>query len=95
MKTENERQAYFVGGGLGSLAGAAYLIRDGKFPGKDIHILEGLPILGGSNDGSGTSQNGFLCRGGRMLNEETYENFWELFHSIPSLSLIHIFSCAR
>ena len=85
MKTEKRKQAYFVGGGLGSLAGASYLIRDGGFSGKDIHILEGLPVIGGSNDGSGTPQKGFLCRGGRMLNEETYENFWELFRSIPSL----------
>lgn len=79
------RQAYFVGGGLGSLAGAAYLIRDANFPGNQIHIYEGMKILGGSNDGAGTSEQGFVCRGGRMLNEETYENFWELFRDIPSL----------
>ena len=30
-------------------------------------------------------ETGFICRGGRMLNEETYENFWELFSTIPSL----------
>lgn len=86
-KAENgtEGKAYFVGGGLGSLAGAAYLIRDCKMPGKQITIFEGMPILGGSNDGIGTPEKGFVCRGGRMLNEETYENFWELFRSIPSL----------
>ncbi|MFT4005937.1 MAG: oleate hydratase [Lacrimispora sp.] len=80
-----EGKAYFVGGGLGSMAGAAYLIRDCKMPGKQITIFEGMPILGGSNDGIGTPEKGFVCRGGRMLNEETYENFWELFRSIPSL----------
>jgi oleate hydratase len=79
-------KAYFVGGGLGSLAGAAYLIRDCKMPGNQITIFEGMPIFGGSNDGIGTPEKGFICRGGRMLNEETYENFWELFRSIPSLS---------
>lgn len=78
-------QAYFIGGGLASLAGAAYLIRDCHFKGENIHILEGIHLLGGSNDGSGTIEGGFVCRGGRMLNEETYENFWELFSSIPSL----------
>lgn len=81
------REVYFVGGGLASLAGAAYLIRDCKMPGKQIHIIEGMHILGGSNDGAGDVQNGFICRGGRMLNEETYENFWELFSSIPSLDM--------
>jgi oleate hydratase len=84
-KNYGEKQVYFVGGGLASLAGAAYLIRDCDFKGENIHILEGLPILGGSNDGIGTPEKGFVCRGGRMLNEETYENFWELFASIPSL----------
>lgn len=79
------QKAYFVGGGLASLAGAAYLIRDCKFPGDQIIIYEGMHILGGSNDGTGTPEHGFVCRGGRMLNEETYENFWELFSTIPSL----------
>ncbi len=82
------KQVYFVGGGLASLAGAAYLVRDCNFKGENIHIIEGMQILGGSNDGAGDVQNGFLCRGGRMLNEETYENFWELFSSIPSLDMV-------
>ncbi|EHE97251.1 hypothetical protein HMPREF9469_03906 [ [[Clostridium] citroniae WAL-17108] len=79
------RKAYLVGGGLATMAAAAYLVRDCKFPGKQITIYEGMHILGGSNDGIGTPEKGFVCRGGRMLNEETYENFWELFDSIPSL----------
>jgi oleate hydratase len=79
------RQVYFVGGGLASLAGAVYLIRDCDFPGKSIHILESLPILGGSNDGAGDRGKGYIVRGGRMLNDETYENTWELLSTIPSL----------
>lgn len=84
---DEERQVYFVGGGLASLAGAAYLLRDCNFKGENIHIIEGLKVLGGSNDGAGDPVNGFVCRGGRMLNEETYENFWELFSTIPSLDM--------
>lgn len=84
QEIESMGNAYFVGGGLASMAGAAYLIRDCGMPGNHIHIYEGMNILGGSNDGAGDRQ-GFVCRGGRMLNEETYENFWELFSSIPSL----------
>ena len=88
IPTNNEdKQVYFIGGGLASLAGAAYLVRDCNFKGENIHIIEGMNILGGSNDGAGDAANGFVCRGGRMLNEETYENFWELFSSIPSLDL--------
>lgn len=84
-KNHYGKEVYFVGGGLASLAGAAYLIRDCNMPGENIHILEGMHILGGSNDGGGDVRNGFIARGGRMLNEETYENFWELFSNIPSL----------
>ncbi|MTI49526.1 MAG: oleate hydratase [Firmicutes bacterium] len=79
------KHVYFVGGGIASLAGAAYLVRDCGLDGKNIHVLESMDILGGSNDGIGDKGSGFVCRGGRMLNEETYENFWELFSSIPSI----------
>lgn len=59
---ENDgRQAYFVGGGLASLAGAAYLIRDCNFKGENIHIIEGLNILGGSNDGAGRCYKWIYC----------------------------------
>lgn len=80
-----DKQVYLIGGGIATMAAAAYLIRDANFNGKNIHVIEGMKILGGSNDGIGTNEKGFVARGGRMLNEETYENFWELFASIPSL----------
>jgi len=35
----NNRKAYFVGSGIASLAGAAFLIRDGLIPGNNIHIF--------------------------------------------------------
>ena len=66
-ENKENKQVYFVGGGLASLAGAAYLIRDCNFKGENIHIIEGLRILGGSNDGAGNNEEGFVCRGGRML----------------------------
>ena len=49
-----KRKAYLVGGGIGSLAAAAYLIRDGHVPGKNIYVLEELLLFGGSMDGIGT-----------------------------------------
>ncbi|WP_025695609.1 oleate hydratase [Paenibacillus durus] len=79
------KQVYFVGGGIASLAGAAFLIRDCGFPGSGIHIIEEMSILGGSNDGAGSEEHGYVIRGGRMLNDETYENLWDLLMSIPSL----------
>ena len=43
----DEKSAYFVGGGLASLAGAAFLIRDGQMPGDRITVLEASRIGGG------------------------------------------------
>ncbi|KJR49237.1 putative antigen [Desulfosporosinus sp. I2] len=87
MKKDYEtKHVYFIGGGLASLAGAVYLIRDCDFPGNNIHILEEMKIVGGSNDGSGNSEQGYVIRGGRMLNDEAYENTWELLSTIPSLN---------
>ncbi len=85
QKRKDNHQFYFIGGGLGSLTGAAYLLRDCGFEGKNIHIIEALPIAGGSNDACGDAMKGWVQRGERMLNRQTYENFWDIFSSIPSL----------
>ena len=55
-----DKQVYLVGGGLASMAAAAYLVRDANFDGHNIHILESMDVLGGSNDGAGSVQQGFL-----------------------------------
>jgi oleate hydratase len=46
-------KAYRVGAGIGSLAAAAFMIRDGKIPGTDISVLEAAAVLGGSLDAAG------------------------------------------
>lgn len=79
-------QAYMVGGGIGSLAAAAFLIRDGKIPGGNISILEAAPVLGGSLDGAGDATRGYSMRGGRMVTTANYECTWDLYKSIPSLT---------
>ena len=38
-------KAYLVGGGIGSLAAAAFMIRDGSLPGGNISILEASPLM--------------------------------------------------
>ena len=80
------RKAYFVGGGIGSLAGAAFLIRDGGMAGSQIAILEAGSVMGGSLDGAGDAERGYSMRGGRMLTSDNYECTWDLFKSIPSLT---------
>lgn len=79
-------KAWLIGGGVGSLAAAAFLIRDGAVPGENITILEALPLMGGSLDGAGDPAKGYSLRGGRMLTTDNYECTWDLFRSIPSLT---------
>jgi oleate hydratase len=74
-----------VGGGIGALAAAAFLIRDGHLSGQNIHILESGDVLGGSLDGSGDAELGYSMRGGRMFTTENYECTWALFETIPSI----------
>ncbi|MGA5822037.1 oleate hydratase [Kitasatospora sp. NPDC094028] len=78
-------KAYLVGGGIASLAAAAFLIRDGDFPGRNIHVLEQLPLAGGSLDGSGSPERAYVTRGGRMLEDEAYTCLWNLLETIPTL----------
>ncbi|SEO86319.1 oleate hydratase [Halorientalis persicus] len=80
-----DREAYFVGGGIASLAGAAFLVRDGGMPGENVHVLEKLDVMGGALDGAGSPEEGYVIRGGRMLNFPTYECTWDLLDSIPAL----------
>jgi oleate hydratase len=79
-------KAYLVGGGIGSLAAAAFMIRDGRLPGENISILEAKPVMGGSLDGAGDAASGYSLRGGRMLTTDNYECTWDLYKSIPSLN---------
>jgi len=82
----SQKKAYLVGGGIGSLAAAAFMIRDGKLPGENITIFEAASIFGGSLDGAGDPVAGYSLRGGRMLTTDNYECMWDLFKSIPSLN---------
>lgn len=80
------KTAWFVGAGLASLAGAAFLIRDGQMPGSKITVLERLTLPGGALDGIKEPKKGFVIRGGREM-ENHFECLWDLFRSIPSLEI--------
>jgi oleate hydratase len=80
------KSAWFVGAGLASLAGAAFLIRDAQMAGNKITILEELRLPGGALDGIKEPEKGFVIRGGREM-EDHFECLWDLFRSIPSLEI--------
>ncbi|MEE6667536.1 oleate hydratase [Pediococcus acidilactici] len=90
------RKAFMIGTGVANLAAGVYLIRDGGWNGNQITMF-GLDKHG-ANDGAAvadyeteygnqrlSNDRGFLAKGGRMLNEETYENLWDVLRSVPSL----------
>ncbi|WP_198359061.1 oleate hydratase [Streptomyces fildesensis] len=76
-------KAYLVGSGIAALSAAAFLIRDGGFAGRDIHLLEEQEVIGGSLDAGGTAETGYSMRGGRMF-EGQFRCTYDLLSSIPS-----------
>ena len=73
-----------MGGGIASLAAAVFLIRDGFIPGSTITIIEESPRIGGSLDAAGNPDDGYVMRGGRMI-ESKYLCTFDLFSSILTL----------
>jgi len=82
----DRKTAWFVGAGLASMSGAAFLIRDAQVPAERITILERLKLPGGALDGIKEPKKGFVIRGGREM-ENHFECLWDLFRSIPSIEV--------
>lgn len=83
-RLDREPAFYLIGAGIASLAAAAFVIRDGGIRGHNITILEESKTVGGSLDAAGTPKDGYVMRGGRML-ESKYLCTYDLFSSIPTL----------
>lgn len=82
----DDKTAWLVGAGLGNMAAAIFLIRDGQLRGDRITILEELRLPGGALDGIAYPEKGFVIRGGREM-EDHMECLWDLFRSVPSLEI--------
>lgn len=82
----DQKTAWFVGAGLGNMAAAIFMIRDGQMRGSSITILEELKLPGGALDGIKYPEKGFVIRGGREM-EDHMECLWDLFRSVPSLEV--------
>jgi oleate hydratase len=83
-RPDDNAAIYLVGGGIASLAAAVFLIRDGDVQGHTITILEESSRIGGSLDAAGNATEGYVMRGGRMI-ESKYLCTYDLFSSIPTL----------
>lgn len=82
----DKKSAYIIGNGLAGLSAAVFLVRDAQMKGENIHILEELPVAGGSLDGAKRPNAGFVVRGGREM-ENHFECLWDMYRSIPSLEI--------
>lgn len=81
-----DSKIYIVGSGIAGMSAAYYFIRDGHVPAENITFLEQLHIEGGSLDGAGNADEGYIIRGGREM-DMTYENLWDMFQDIPALEM--------
>lgn len=80
------RKAWIIGSGIAGLAAAFYMIRDGGMKGEDITIIDTMDVAGGSLDGAGNPEDGYIIRGGREMNWN-YDNFWDIFQDVPAREL--------
>lgn len=80
------RKAWIIGSGIAGLSAAFYMIRDGGMKGEDITILDALDVAGGSLDGAGDAEQGYIVRGGREMNFN-YDNLWDMFQDVQALEL--------
>ena len=81
-----KRKAWIIGGGIAGLAVAFYLIRDGAHAGGKHHDRRRSAHEGGSLDGAGNPEDGYIIRGGREMNWN-YDNLWDMFKDVPALEL--------
>ena len=80
----DKKHAYIIGTGLAGLSAAFYLVRDGQVKGENIHLIEKLPVSGGSCDGLKDITKGYYMRGGREMDNH-FECMWDMFRDVPSI----------
>ncbi|AWM87536.1 oleate hydratase [Microvirga sp. 17 mud 1-3] len=78
-------KAHLVGGGMASLAAAAYLIRDGGILATNITVYEAGERLGGAMTMAGDPASGYILPTGRVFEKE-YRCTRELLSLVPSAS---------
>lgn len=84
ISRHQDSKAYIAGGGIAGLACAVYLIREAGFAGGNVTVFNQEGVSGGALDGSGSPEQGYLIRGGRM-HEEHFVCLWDLLSQIPTL----------
>ncbi len=78
---------YLVGGGIAGLSAAVFAIRDAGIKGENIHLFESLDLLGGALEGHVRPDKVCVTRGDWKFNKEAYQCVWDVFSTIPSLTI--------
>ena len=83
-----DSKIYIIGGGIAGLSAAVYLLNDGEVEGKNIKIFNESKKLGGSLDAQNLEESeGYVMRGIRMFEEESFACTFDLMSKIPSLDI--------
>ena len=83
----SEANAYILGGGLSAYASALYLVRDCGFTGSNIHVYTN------PSASHGDAENGYICRRGRLVDENNSPNFFDLIKDVRSLDISDFTIC--
>ncbi|MGA5638896.1 oleate hydratase [Streptomyces cinereoruber] len=82
MPASKHSKVHLVGGGIASLAAAAFLVRDAGVPGENVRILEQRPAADGAR--APTREGGHVTRYDPMLEDEHCVCLWNLLETIPT-----------
>lgn len=79
--------AYILGGGMSAYASALYLVRDCGMNTANVHIFTDKKYERGS------AQTGYICRRGKIIDEGSSQNFFDLIKDIRSLDIPDLTVC--
>lgn len=80
------KHAYIAGGGLSALASALYLVRDCGILPQNVHIFTNSAYMHGNR------HMGYICRRGKIINENSI-NLFELLNEVNSLDIPDLTVC--
>ncbi|MCI8520293.1 MAG: hypothetical protein HFE50_02230 [Clostridia bacterium] len=83
----NYKHAYITGGGLSALAAALYLVRDCKLLPQNVHLFTNRTFV------RGNEITGYICRRGKIINEKSSLNLFDLLSEVSSLDIPDLTVC--
>ena len=79
--------AYILGGGMSAYAAALYLARDCGVKPENIHVLTDRKYE------RGNAEDGYICRRGKIIDDKSSKNLFDLIKDIQSLEIPDLTVC--